>query len=149
MKLIEINRFIENLSWHKPKNAQKEAIENLMKIENEYVHMLLQNSKKECWENAILVLKSIGYPRNMQAIPQLIGLMQDMNWPGVPIAIDTMKMIDNSILLPYIEHALEEAYKEEDYMWIGGIKRILKDLQIDKEDFINKDTFKLLEYADW
>lgn len=146
---IEIKKLIENLSWYKPKNTQKEAIECLMKIEDEYVHMLLQDSKKECWENAVIVLKRIGYPRNKQAIPQLIGLMQDMNWPGVPMAMETMKRIDNSILLPYIEHALEEAYNDEDFMWIGGIKRIVKGFQIDKEDFINKDTFKLLEYADW
>jgi hypothetical protein len=149
MELNEVEKLIRNLSWDMPEEVQLSAIESLMGIDDEHTPLLIQDNGKHCWNNAVKVLHKIGYPRNRLAIPRLIWLMQDMNWPGVPLAIEIMKDIDRSVLVPHIESALKEAVKYEDFMWVGGIQRLVDDLKISKADFHHKEVYELLKLADW
>lgn len=144
-----INQLIKNLSWELPEDKQLNAIQKLLEIEPEKCHLLLNHMLKSTWENATLVIEKIGYPRNKTAIPSLLWLLQDLNWPGVDKAFTILTRIDKCDLIPLIEDAIEKAYVEKDYMWLGGIKRFLNSSGINENHFFNKDIYKLLKYADF
>lgn len=84
--LEDIQKLIEDLSWDNPKDVVDKAINQLLKIDDEQVTLLLQPVNKSCWENAAKVLQMIGYPRNKLALPGLIEWLRDMNWPGAQIS---------------------------------------------------------------
>lgn len=146
----EFNQLVENLSWDKDVNIQKDSINRLSEyIEDDKVSELITCYNKPCWHNGVLILKKIGYPRNKKAIPQLIWLFQDMNWPGVDMAIEILKSIEIKDVIPHIEDALLKASCEEDFMWIAGIKRLVKHLKLSSFNFSSEDVYKLLELAEW
>lgn len=111
MEIHKIKELINDLSWDKPKEVQLSALEKLEAIGDEETRYLIQGDGKYCWENAVKVLHKIGYPRNRLAIPRLIWLLKDMNWPGVISAIETLQRIDIKTIIPFIEDALREAHK--------------------------------------
>lgn len=149
MNLGEVERLINNLSWDLPEKVQLSSIKSLMEIDNEYIPLLIQDNKKNCWNNAVKVIDNMGYPRNKLALPRLIWLMQDMNWPGVPMAIEILKGIDKKVIIPSIEGALSKAAEDKDYMWMGGIHRLINELNISEDDFNQKEIYQFLKLADW
>jgi hypothetical protein len=149
MHLDQVHQNIKNLDWSMPKEIQELAVKNLLGISDQHTPLLIQDYGKYSWENAVIVLKEIGFPRNRYALPRLIWLLQDITWPGALMGIDIMRTIDNKeVLIPLIEVALESASSENDYMWIAGIKRLIEDIGITDRDFNNKEVFHLLTLAD-
>jgi len=141
----DYKNLINNLSWDMPEFIQKDAIKRLLQIPEEEVPILTRISEKKCWENAAIVLKEIGYPRNKLALPGLIEWLQDMNWPGATTAADTLRKIDIKIIVPYIEEALLKASKEEDYIWITNIKElVINKMMLSESDFSRKEVYELL-----
>ena len=149
MKREEIMKYIDNLSWNKNEEVQLEAISRLEQIDEDSLSLLIQPSKKLTWGNAVIVIKNIGFPKNKSIIPNLIELLQDMNWPGAKIGIDVLADMDVDIVIPHIESALKRAAEEKDYMWIGGIQRLIDRLKLNSDNFSKTDVFKLLKLADW
>jgi hypothetical protein len=142
----DINVLIGNLSWDTNSDIQQKAIEKLSIINEKYINMLIRPVDKRFWENAALVLKKIGYPRNELAIPGLLEWLQDMNWPGAWIALETLQDIDILALLPYIENALKKAVAEDDEMWIMAIKELaINRLKIKATDFTNPELFEVFD----
>lgn len=149
MEIRELEILVNHLSWDMPEAVQQSAMKSLMDISEEYVPLLIQDNGKSCWDNAVKVMRDIGYPRNRLAIPKLIWLFQDMNWPGVSVAIEIIRKIDKNITIPYIEDALKKAADDDDYMWIGGIQRLVDILDICETDFTNKNVSEYLKLSDW
>jgi hypothetical protein len=145
----KFSSLINDLSWDMPDDIQKDAIKSLLQIPEEEVPILTRISEKKCWENAAIVLKEIGYPRNKLALPGLIEWLQDMNWPGSTTAADTLRKIDIKILVPYIEEALLKAFKEEDYIWMTNIKElVINKLKLKKSDFDKRELYELLKLGE-
>jgi len=67
-----IKELIADLDWGKPIEVQANAIRKLKEIDDEYIVLLAKQSNdichKGCWENAAVVLKLLGYPRNIQKL---------------------------------------------------------------------------------
>lgn len=91
---------------------------------------IIQVDLKCTWENAVSVLKKMGYPRNKKALPKLIWLLQDINWPGSMQAVEIIKGFDKSEIIIPVINAVKEACKEKDYMWIGGLKMIIESIDV-------------------
>ncbi len=143
--LYDLEKLISDLNWKNSIELQKMAIENLMKIEDMQVIHLIKPIAKSHWQNAALVIKKIGYPRNRQAIPGLIEWIQDMNWPGAEIAFEILLSIDVSILLPHIEIAIQKAINENDEIWIMAIRElIINKLNLKGSNFKNVELFNKL-----
>ncbi|WP_049680945.1 hypothetical protein [Peribacillus loiseleuriae] len=149
MKKEVIMKLIPNMSYLKPKPTQKDAIRQLIYVPEEYVDLLIQRDMKTTWPNAMLIISSIGFPKNENSIPSLLFLMQDINWPGAIEAVEIVKNIGKRSVLPYLEDALEIAYKSEDYMWIGGLKYLVDSLNIIESDFCNLQNYETLQLADF
>lgn len=146
--MVKYNELINDLNWNMPEETQRKAIENLIDIDEENIHLLVLPGDKSMWENAAIVLKEIGYPKIKPIISELFNWLQDMNWPGAWTVFEILKTIDKLILTPHIEVTLRKAASEEDNMWITAIKDLTKEMRISEEDFQDKETYKLLELAE-
>jgi hypothetical protein len=142
-------KLVENLDWSLPKEIQQNAMDQLIKIDPNKCDLLMQEMMKPTWHNSTLVIKEIGYPLNKKAIPTLLFLLQDLNWPGVKTAFEILQAVDKSYLVPLLEQNIEEAFNEEDYMWLGGIKYFVISSKIMRNDFQNPGIYDLLRYSDY
>ena len=150
MKTEQVNQLMRKLAWNNLQSDIDSTIDNLINIDDEKISMLiLPDFDKGLWENAALVLKRIGYPRIQHVIPELLGWLKDINWPGVNTIIELLRTVDTKSLVLHVEKVLIKAKDENDDLWIGGIKILLKQTKIRKEDFSNKGIYDILDSIDW
>lgn len=122
MEFAEINRLLEDLSWSNRDEVCEKAINELINIPVDYLHLLvLPNSRKDIWHNCAVVLHRIGYPKIIPIVPELLEWLKDLNWPGTKSIIDLLCTVDKTILLPHFETAIKKAKAEQDDDWIDGL----------------------------
>ena len=145
----DIRDHIRDLSWYKSEEVQRQAILRLEHIKDEDIILLARQDNelcsKDCWENAAIVLRHIGYPRINSVIPYLMEWFMDLNWPGVPTIIEIFRSIDVNALTPYIEEAMEKAVKEGDYMWCYWLGYMARELNVEETNFVNTEVYKRLK----
>jgi hypothetical protein len=153
MNNLETN--ILNLSWHKPVDIQEKAIKELSsRLKGNDVVFLAKKSNelcsKECWHNASVILKQIGYPNNKAAFPYLMEWFQDLNHPGVANIIELLSEIDKNELKPHIEKGILKAIEEKDEDWGLGLLTLLNELKITKlfDEKLIQDLNTLANYED-
>lgn len=149
MNLDEMNQLLGDLAHINTLEKRKEALYKLVRINDEEIPFLIQDTGKPYWQEAVTVINEIGSPRNYIAIPRLIWLLQDLNWPGTQGALDIMERIDKKVLMPYIEEALSEASYEEDYEWVAGIKELVTRKALTEIDFTNTNVYQILNLSAW
>ncbi len=133
---------IEKLHRDTPKSEQEEAIKELIKIDDDYIYLLVMpKGDANYWENAALVLRQIEYQRILHLVPYLVKWMNDFSQPGAQHILDLLSTIDVEIMIPHIEYALlffDPQFSKEK---MDGLKLLVKNKKIKKEDFIQKDLY--------
>jgi len=145
---MKINELIDNLDWSKPEYVQQKAINNLSEIEVSMLPLCFLELPKSTWSNFIKIIKKIGFPKAQIFIPELLKLLQDINWPGAYEAIEIISLSELKATIPLVENAVSEAYEKEDFMWLGGLKLLIENEKIDSSALSLK-TKELLIYADF
>lgn len=141
--------YVYELHWHLPKDIQLESMNKLVHLPPDKVDLLIPKYSKACWENAVAVIKKIGYPRNEKALPKLAEQLKDRNWPGTLDAIDIFRDLDKKISTKYIEIECEKAVEEHDADWCEHLFFACDSLGLIGSDFKNSNTYnKLKEFAD-
>ncbi|MFZ5353886.1 MAG: DUF5071 domain-containing protein [Bacillota bacterium] len=88
--------------------------------------MLVLPINKKYWDNAAIVLKEIGYPRILNAFPDILEWIADPNWPGYDIIYELVCSIDKDVLTPHIEQEILKAKDANDDILEERLKNILK-----------------------
>lgn len=147
----EVNILINDLDWNLSEKKIENAINKLVKMDDDKLHLLLQpRYEKRYWHNAAIVIKRIGYPRIKIIIPGLLEWLQDMNWPGATTVVEILSEIDKDILIHYLEAVLIEAKTTNDTLWITWIKEeLIEKMGIVMEDFIDENNYKILDLSEW
>ncbi len=149
MNEIEIKDLVSKLSWEYSLEEQNKAIDKLSDIEEKYYELLFNRKMKETWENAVFVIDKIGVPKNEFFIPELLWLLQDVNWPGSMHSIDILLKQNKDVVIPKLEQTIKEAYQQEDYMWLGGLKLLVEKGNYNEMNYIDENTLSLLEFSDF
>lgn len=150
MNISELRDNIKKLDWSSPKTSCIAVIDSLIADYSVNPYDLIQKDMKGTWEKAVLILNKIGYPRNKRALPKLIWLLKDINWPGSKESIEVLKKFDRTELAVAIIDALKMAYNESDYMWIGGLKMLIDKLQLHDEILVQYPCLDyVLSYSDF
>lgn len=147
-----LNNLINNLNWNLPLNRQIEAIDSIILMFNQDnidLYELFEKLGKNSWLNYCQIVKQISYPQNKSAIPALLFLLQDLNWPGSAEAMEILLSIQKEALIPYIQNSIKEAYSDNDFMWLGGLKILVNRLGLTQTDFDDIQLNKLLSLADF
>jgi len=145
----EIVKLVHRFNWSLPQEVQDDAVKKFLDLAEEEDYALLPIiGEKRTWENATHAIKSAGYPKNKQALPGLMFLFQDINWPGALESVAILKDIDRRVVMPFIAAAIKDAFDSKDYQWLWGIRCFLNDAQICKSEFEEEDVYDLLAHAD-
>lgn len=96
---------------------------------NEYFD-LLKCSSKFCWLNYLNILEKLPEEDKIRGLPVLFELLQDSNWPTYNKTLELFEKIDKDIIEIYLKKYLEQAYDEDDEMWVSNIELLAKKLNI-------------------
>ena len=139
------NELLKDLMWGADAFKQEKAIKILSSMEDLNLEILLQPSLgKGCWENVAKVLYIVGYPRVMEVIDGLFEWLQDMNWPGVDIVIEILKLIPKEIFIENLEKCVKKAINEKDEEWIYSLAQLIELFNLHEKDFTASEIYKLL-----
>ncbi len=144
-----IKNLLNNLSWNKPKSIQEDAIKQLLGIEKNKLVELVQPNGKDCWLNAAIVLKKIGYPDIEDIVFDLLEWLKDLNWPGAIEIKELLCTIPQEKLIIYIEDAILKAVQANDSIWLYWIKDLIETCQIMEKDFIDKNKYYVIKKLDF
>jgi hypothetical protein len=53
-----------------------------------------------------------------QYIPDMLGWLKDLNWPGALIILRRLKLLPEAIIKKTLENAVYNAIKTKDYEWL-------------------------------
>ncbi|MGE7024518.1 hypothetical protein [Solibacillus cecembensis] len=134
-----------DLNWHLPEGIQNDAKEFLSQVSMEQLPLIFQTYAKECWENAVDVVVSVGYPKNELALPKLYELFMDINWPGALKALEYLKGIDHSVNVKHLKNACAKAVEENDTEWLYFLYIVSEDLNINQNDFENVSLYNQMK----
>ena len=122
----EIIKLVHDLDWNLSKQIQESAVSKLVnQINSLDTYLLIHPFNKCTWHNAVRVIELLGYPKNKNALPSLIYLLQDLNWPGNEKGMNILSKIDRNELIPLLEIAIKDSFNANDLTWLAGIKHFL------------------------
>ena len=138
------NGFVFALSWHYPQKDQdwaiKYLIDNADSFSEEDIGSLLDRGCKDSFLNTVKVFSGIGYPKISKAIPSLLMLFQDTNWPGSSEAMDLLCTLSPEAYISDLNNTIKEALDTDDECWVYGIEKFIYRAKIAEK--IDKELYK-------
>ena len=142
----EIDILISKLNWKNKEKFIRASINELVNIDaNKLNKLILPQNDKALWENSAKVLFKIGFPKVNAIFEDLFIWLQDLNWPGCNIIVNLFKNANRNDLINNIEKVAKIAISNSDEMWIGGLKVLIKEIDIKENEFDDKELFKIIE----
>lgn len=97
--------------------------------------------EKNILGSLINILIKLPSPQLIHAIPQLIEVLQDLNWPGSMDSVEFLSSLPIEKYIKNLEHLLEKALKEKDEDWLFGIFYLIDKANIKENHFKRKDLY--------
>ncbi|MHA6484113.1 DUF5071 domain-containing protein [Paenibacillus sp. strain BS8-2] len=141
-----VKKLLASLNWHRPQSEQDFAVQELIHYKDEIINIFISETQKEQWHNAIRIIERLDNLDQLKAVPQMLLLLMDMNWPGAQPAVEIMKKLDLESIRPYVEEVLIRAENEKDTIWIAWIKYLIE--QMNAENDFDK-YLHILNKAEW
>lgn len=146
MDIDLIKLYAYELNWHMPEHLQQEAIDWLVEYTpRDQLALVFPPYAKRCWQNAVKVVETIGYPDNVAAFPSLVELFQDLNWPGAEEAVLYFQTLDKEVVLPFIEAGGRQAIADNDLDWLWFLYAVCERLKIERNDFEDATVFDAMK----
>lgn len=73
--------------------------------------------------------------------PQLIEVLQDLNWPGSMDSVEFLSSLPIEKYIENLEYSLEKTIKEKDEDWLFGIFYLIDKAHIKDNHFKRKDIY--------
>lgn len=141
-----LRKLFESLSWSRPEEEQQMAIKQLIPYKDYLKHCLITETTKEQWDNAVKLIGELEYQDQVNLVPQMLILLQDMNWPGATEATKIMRKMNLEDIKQSIIEALIQADRDKDTIWITWINTMIKEFNI--EDKFG-DYKNILNKSEW
>ncbi len=77
----------------------------------ESIRGVLTQPQKGRWRGAVQVIRAIGYPRNVPAIPELVDQVSDLNSPARNESIQALTEMERSVVVPHLMKALLDSHQ--------------------------------------
>lgn len=143
----QMEQSIRALDWHLAEETQLKAVEWLVtNIPREQLSLLFwPHTEKSCWQNAVQVVTRIGYPENEAALPHLVELFQDLNWPGAQEAELYLRTLERAVVMPYLEAGGRRAVAENDWDWLWFLFDVCERMGVGRADFQDGAVFDAMK----
>ncbi len=63
MNKDDVVKYVRELDWSYPIETQNKAVDFLSKADEEYIGLIFDKKLKSTWENAVKVIKKMGFPK--------------------------------------------------------------------------------------
>ena len=107
---MTLHDYLQNLSTGRPRQDQQHAIFTLANELGQPQRLVMPPEGMSCWRNAALALQLMGRPYLDAALPDMMGWLRDMSWPG---AEEIRRLLLNTVpkgnLAELVERAAEQA----------------------------------------
>ncbi|MBI9015541.1 MAG: DUF5071 domain-containing protein [Clostridiales bacterium] len=133
---MEINNYIDDLSWYKDDEIQLKAINFLSGRTDIDLKKLILPRQKNHWENAATVLCSYSDIELLDIMKELLTWLQDANWPGSKKIIERIAGMNQKMTMPIILDVLSDANEISDETWIWGIIALLHEIHQHSQESI-------------
>lgn len=142
---MTLHDYMQNLSTGRPRQDQQHAIFTLANELGQPQRLVMPPEGMSCWRNAALALQLMGRPYLDAALPDMMGWLRDMSWPG---AEEIRRLLLNTVpkgnLAELVERAAEQAISQQDLQWITNLASLLDPAGITARDFQDEETARLL-----
>lgn len=124
---------LQALSWYNPADIQFKAIGAIAEDDTFDPSLLLQDHlRKDCWENASIILAKWGSPRIDAIIPGLFLWLRDPTWPGAMEIQVLLFDLPTEKTEKALQDAIAEAKRTKDEEWLYNL-----------EDFASRGEYEL------
>jgi hypothetical protein len=95
---------------------------------------ILAIAAKSRWSMAARLIRTIGYPRNAKAIPQLVAHVGDLNSPAFQESVQALREMGANIVVPHLINVLLENNPQNEY-WLDAVAGICSMLRSTEKTF--------------
>ncbi len=130
--MIDIDYIMELIDWNQSAEDQERGIQMAENIQSINVFLQPCNKKynKNVWENCARVLAKRTDEELSYYFEELMGWLQDMNWPGAFCILERLKhMSDIPGFWHSYEICMECARALEDGTWISNLEMLKEEIQ--------------------
>ena len=142
------NKYLYWLGCYIPKEMQEEAYNFFVdECRENDIQYIICKANPHTWDNAICVLRDIGYPKNKSAVQNIMYLFRDINWECAQVGLSVIKDVyafEPTIVVKAIEKAAKIADKDGNDEWLFGLSWLKECLRISKNDFTDSETITIL-----
>lgn len=138
IKLIDIDYIMSLLDWNKSMTEQAKGIELARNIENFNVFLqpCNKNYNKNVWDNCAEILSERTDEELSPYLVELLGWLQDLNWPGALQILDRLKIFSGEKLkrpfINFVTYAIS-LNNEEGLMWLDNLSELLDNEELKEE----------------
>lgn len=122
-----ITEIMNMLDWHMPAEVQsrgRKLAKDIKEIQ-QFLQPLTPQYNKNVWENCAIILSEKCDEELRPYLVELLGWLQDMNWPGAFCILDrTQKYKDNNSLCAALRICKEKAKCSGDEIWESNLNMI-------------------------
>ena len=142
---------LKNLSWESTPEQKKSGFIAALQ-ETEYKYLLQPKDYFSSWDNASIVFLMLSDDDIEPYLFNLLGWLQDLNWPGATRILDRLQRVPAKLLVEPLERASKLASDNNDESWLGWLSILIATPRMNK--LLNADVFNLLkpyavEYHNW
>ena len=127
--MIHIDYIMDLLDWNNSIEKQEQGIELAKGVK--CINVFLQPRShygKNVWDNCAKILSAKSNEELSIYMIELMGWLQDMNWPGAYCILDRLKKMKNEQLFDYAYNiSLKCARALEDEAWESNLKMLKAD----------------------
>ena len=115
-----------------------------------YILPMFPRYNKNVWENCAKILSTKTDEELTPYLAQLLGWLQDLNWPGTFIMMNRLKSFDGELLVkPYSKIVNMALKKEENNEWLDHLSKLLENEYLSKKMDVNLYNIMQERYANF
>ena len=128
--MVNIDYIMDLLDWNNSIEKQEQGIEMAKDVKciNVFLQPCSKNYNKNVWDNCAKILSARSNEELSPYMIELMGWLQDMNWPGAFCIFDRLKEMKNEQLFqhPYTI-CLKCAQALDDEVWESNLRMLKAD----------------------
>ena len=146
---MTLHDYLRNLSTGCSRQDQQHAIFTLANELGQPRRLVMPPEGMSCWRNAALTLQLMGRPYLDPALPDMMGWLKDMSWPGAEeIRRLLLHTVPRGNLAELMEHAAKQAVSLQDRQWITNLASLISPAGLTSGDFRDAELTRLLLQED-
>lgn len=122
--MADITEIMDMLDWHMPSEIRIKGVSLARDTETiiPFIQPLTPEHNKNVWEDCAIIIAEKSDEDLKPYLVELLGWLQDMNWPGAFCILDRLKNYsDKNSVLSAISICIQKAKDCNDEVWEGNL----------------------------